>query len=103
MCKVDLRTIGYEAKKGIRENAIKKYKLSKNISTVARELSINRQVLHKWFRSDDGIDSQNKKLGRRELKLLYESQIEHIIDILSSKTPKDEGIEDLFWSVKSIR
>ncbi|MHB9070246.1 MAG: COG3415 family protein [Sedimentisphaerales bacterium] len=96
-----MRKITDEAKEGIRENAIKKYEQSKNISKVARELSINRQVLHEWIFRDKIY--RNRKPGRRELNLLPESQIEQIIGILSGKLPSYKNIKDLFWSVESVR
>jgi len=105
MEKTDIRKMEKDAKEELIKKALYKYDHCQNISQVARELSINRQLVHSWInKAQLGKKAdQINQIGRQELKLLYQAQINKIHDILSNKLPAEEGIEGYFWSVSSVQ
>lgn len=63
MTKKDLRTIGREKRRALRERAMKAFQASQNVLETAKKLGINRQVLHSWIKKygKDGNLEEEKR------------------------------------------
>lgn len=104
MMKQDLRKMGGEQLEKLRIKALDEVEKCHNITKVARELGINRQVLHRWIKKSKGIKLFHKPRRGRIKTKLYKQQSDEIVNVFAQQLP-EAGInaEKYWWSVETIK
>jgi transposase-like protein len=98
MAKKDLRKMGNEDRADLIRTVLEKLGLEKNISKVAREEGIHRQLIYKWKRELARGSGHKKQVRGRHPFRLYPSQEKKFLQFLYEMTPQDIGITESAWN-----
>lgn len=101
--KKDLRTISAEEKEALRESAVEEVLKCHNISKVARDLDINRQVLHSWVNKYNSDNTSNKVKKEKVRRAICKAHLKQVFEIVANNVPYEIEINSIFWSVSSVR
>lgn len=102
MNEIDLRKVSREQRDTIRDRACEQYSWTKNVSQVARELGLNRQLIHQWIKLREKKGSVKEAARGPKRIVLPKAFQRKLITILAGRTPQDYDGHELFWSITSV-
>lgn len=79
------------------ERAILKRKGTNNIAAIARDLGINRQVLHAWF-----ARTEKRQANVKSGKISFRGDTIGLLGILYYTTPQYFGLKGAFWTIQTL-
>ena len=101
MAKIDGRSLSKDKREELKRDVFAAFEGKRNnVSAVARNLGITRQLIYRWLRQRERGE-EDKEIGRTRFRL-YPPDLRKLTEILVRNSPSQEGIDSPLWNVSSL-